>query len=65
MSEIEVPEELDDDEAEKILQQRARARSGSKKSKGQADDDSGRGGFLIALLALVLWGLSELGITFL
>jgi hypothetical protein len=31
MSKIEVPDEMDEDEAEKILEQRAKARSGSKK----------------------------------
>jgi hypothetical protein len=64
MSKIEVPEGMDDERAEQILEQRAKARSGKKKSKRSTRnkagvDDSDGVVLLMGLLALLAWGLAE------
>lgn len=69
MSKVEVPDGIEEEEAEKILKQRAKARSGSKSVKrstrNKDDGDNSSDALLIAigLLALLAWGWSESGIS--
>jgi hypothetical protein len=58
MSKIELPEEMDEDEAEKILEKRAKARSGKKKPKESTRNKAGGSdtslGEIVVILGLIV-----------
>jgi hypothetical protein len=54
MSKIEVPDEMDEDEAEKILKKRAKTRSGRKKPKESTRNKAGGSDTSLAEIVVVL-----------